>query len=278
MKDLSNENIIHIKGNGIEYIQFRKLLEYKDLCNHAFTLKDLNFGIHGDIKANIGEVINNNKIICNEIGMDYRKIVKPFQSHTDNIQVVNEKFNKDAPDMYLDKYRNTDGIITNKNDFILATVNADCMLLLFLDPVKKVVGNSHSGWRGAFSKISQKTVQKMIKEYGSNPEDIICCISPSIGVCHFEVGPEVKDLCEELFTYTHKLEDIIKTGRSISGTTKYCIDIIELTKILLQETGLKAENIIDSKICSVCESDQVHSRRASKVNDFKHSTAIIGLI
>ena len=31
--DLSNENVVHIKNNGIEYIQFRKLLEYKDKIN-----------------------------------------------------------------------------------------------------------------------------------------------------------------------------------------------------------------------------------------------------
>ena len=34
--DLSNENIVHIKVNGTEYIQFRKLLEYKDIINHAY--------------------------------------------------------------------------------------------------------------------------------------------------------------------------------------------------------------------------------------------------
>ena len=28
MKDLSNENVIHVKKNGVEYLQFRKLLEY----------------------------------------------------------------------------------------------------------------------------------------------------------------------------------------------------------------------------------------------------------
>ena len=26
--DLSNENVIHVKENGIEYLQFRKLLEH----------------------------------------------------------------------------------------------------------------------------------------------------------------------------------------------------------------------------------------------------------
>ena len=42
MLDLSNENVIHIKDGDIEYLQFRKLLEYKDKLNHCYTLKTNN--------------------------------------------------------------------------------------------------------------------------------------------------------------------------------------------------------------------------------------------
>ena len=33
--DLSNENMIHIKDNDVEYLQFRRLLEYKDKIQHC---------------------------------------------------------------------------------------------------------------------------------------------------------------------------------------------------------------------------------------------------
>lgn len=39
MKDLSNKNVIHICKNGIQYLQFRKLLKYKDIINHAYSLE-----------------------------------------------------------------------------------------------------------------------------------------------------------------------------------------------------------------------------------------------
>ena len=29
--DLSNENVIHVKKNGIQFLQFRRLLEYQDI-------------------------------------------------------------------------------------------------------------------------------------------------------------------------------------------------------------------------------------------------------
>ena len=43
---------------------------------------------------------------------------------------------------------------------------------------------------------------------------------------------------------------------------KYLIDNALINKILLEEAGLLKENIIDSKICSVCNKDYIHSRRA----------------
>ena len=45
---------------------------------------------------------------------------------------------------------------------------------------------------------------------------------------------------------------------------------------MLKEAGLKAENIVDSGICSVCNSDQIHSYRAEK-EGYGLGTAIIGL-
>ena len=35
--DLSNENVIHIKDKDMEYLQFRKLLEYSEI-KHLYTL------------------------------------------------------------------------------------------------------------------------------------------------------------------------------------------------------------------------------------------------
>ena len=86
-----------------------------------------------------------------------------------------------------------DGLVTNKTNISLATTNADCILLLFFDPVKKVIANVHSGWRGTLQRISIEAVNKMKDEYGCNPEDIICCICPSIRKCHFKVHKDVQE-------------------------------------------------------------------------------------
>ena len=38
MKDLSNENVVHINKDGIQYLQFRKLLEYGNVITHAYSI------------------------------------------------------------------------------------------------------------------------------------------------------------------------------------------------------------------------------------------------
>lgn len=277
--DLSNENIIHVNKNGIQYIQFRKLLEYSDIIRHAYSLgTDVNFRTAKVNKQKLSEdeynlAINSYKNLCNAIGSNYINTVKTNQNHTDTIKIANQKIKEDEPDFNLTEYNETDGIVTNKKNLILSTTNADCILLLFFDPIKKVIANVHSGWRGTLQRISTKAIEKMEKEYNCNPKDIICCICPSIRKCHFEVEKEVKDMFEKEFKSIIEKNDIIT--ETISNK-KWTIDTVLINQIILEEKGLKKENIIDSKICSVCNSNLVHSYRVEKER-YGLETAIIEL-
>ena len=277
--DLSNENIIHVNKNVVQYIQFRKLLEYSDIIRHAYSLgTDVNFRTAKVNKQQLSEdeynlAINSYKNLCNAIGSNYINTVKTNQNHTDTIKIANKKIKEDEPDFNLVEYNETDGIVTNKKNLILSTTNADCILLLLFDPIKKVIANVHSGWRGTLQRISTKAIEKMEKEYNCNPKDIICCICPSIRKCHFEVEKEVKDMFEEEFKSIVEKNDIITETIS---SKKWTIDTVLINQIILEEKGLKKENIIDSKICSVCNSNLVHSYRVEKER-YGLETAIIEL-
>ena len=179
----------------------------------------------------------------------------------------------DKPDFGLEEYKATDGTITNQKNMILATTNADCILLLFFDPVKKVISNVHSGWKGTLNRISEKAVRKMKEGYDCNPKDIICCICPSIRKCHFEVR---KDVQEPYYNEFKNLKDMDKIITQKPGEEKWYIDTIEINKQILKQEGLLEENIIDSEICSVCNSDLIHSYRVEK-EKFGLGTAIIEL-
>lgn len=277
--DLSNENVIHIKTKMNEYIQFRKLLEYQDILVHAYSLgTDLNFRTSTIKKEKLPKeeykkAIKSYQLLCNSIDCNYINLVKTNQEHTDCVKIVDEKVNKDEPDFNLRKYYNTDGLITNQRNRILSTTNADCILLLFFDPIKKVIANTHSGWKGTLQRIAIKTVQKMVKEFGCNPKDIICCICPSIRKCHFEVEKDVKDMFEKEFQDLDNLNEIIEEK---VPSQKWNIDTVLINQIILEKQGLKKENIIDSGICSVCHSDLIHSYRVER-QEYGLNTALIGL-
>ncbi len=263
MFKLSNDNIIYQDKEDIQYIQFKRLLNYG--VNHCYTLKgeDLDFSQSSEREKSSYEKISK------ALGIEENTLVKPIQTHTENVKCIAEV-------QPSEELQDIDGLITNQKNIALTTKNADCILFLFYDPVKKVIANVHSGWKGTFQKIAEKTVVKMINAYQCKPSDIICCICPSIRKCHFEVDEDVKELCSSIFGFTNRLEDFIEVGEIKEGKTKYMIDTVLINQILLEEIGLKKNNIIDCGICSVCNQDKIHSARVEG-EKFRRATAIIVL-
>lgn len=279
MNDLSNENVIQIEKNEVKYLQFKKLLEYEDIIKHAYSLGvDTNYRTAKPDKQKLPKdeyekAIEDYKKLCNAINVDYTNIIKTNQEHTNNVAIVNSKINIGKPDINLKQYNNTDALVTNKPNLVLSTTNADCILLLFFDPITKTIANTHSGWKGTLQRISVKTVEAMEREFNCKPENIICCICPSIRKCHFEVDKDVKEMFENEFKDL-KSEGLCDIIQEKIPNEKWNIDTVLINKIMLQKLGLKQENIIDSGICSVCNSDMIHSYRVEK-KGYDLNTAII---
>jgi hypothetical protein len=255
-----------IKNN---ILQFTKLLEYEEILRHGISLKPLNIFGNDSYYENKEKVLKDYGEICEYLKIDSKNIYRPYQTHTDIIKnIVTEE-----PGIFTDNFINVDGLVTNQKNKILSISIADCIDLLFFDPVKKVIANTHSGWKGTYQRISVKTVNNMVDNYGCNPKDIICCIGPSIRKCHFEVD---KDLGEKFYNKFKELKNINKIIEN-KGNGKYNIDTVLINTTLLQQKGLKTENIIDCKICTVCNNQQFHSYRAEKEKSGRN-TGIIVLI
>ena len=124
MKDLSNENIIHIKKGNIQYLQFRKLLEYKDIINHAYGIGlDRNYRTSKSIgEEKYNKAVGDYKELCDAIGINYINCVKPCQEHTKNIRNVKQKMNRGQLDFEQEQYKSTDGLVTNQKNIALATI------------------------------------------------------------------------------------------------------------------------------------------------------------
>lgn len=89
-KMVKSPETVVIQDGELKILQFKKLLEYKELV-HAFTLKPLDFGSNNTYKKIKSEADNNYKSICELLNMDSKNIIRPFQTHTNKIKEVNEE-------------------------------------------------------------------------------------------------------------------------------------------------------------------------------------------
>lgn len=149
----------------------------------------------------------------------------------------------------------------------LITKVADCESILLYDPVKKVIGNIHAGWRGTLNKIVSKSIHIFVNDYDSNPEDIIACISPSLNKCCSEFSQYESDLFKTNFSYAFEFIE--------EKNNKYYIDTNGINMNELINAGLKKENIVDSLICTKCNKDKYHSYRADNHTDKRNISFIL---
>ena len=227
-------------------------LTYKKLDDLNVVNMFLNRENGHDFLRTINDGIRNKEsyeMLYDMLEISEENLVWLNQTHSDNI-VIAEK-----PGLYND----ADSVITNKKNLYLTIRVADCINIFIYDPINKVIANVHSGWRGTVKRITSKTIEKMKEKFNSNPEDLIVCISPSIRKECFEVKEDVKKLFEEEFKELDKDKFITKKDEE-----HFLIDSVYCVKETIKALGVKEENIEDSMICTVCESDKYHSYRVDK--------------
>lgn len=143
-------------------------------------------------------VLENFKRIGASMGVAVEDMVLSKQTHTTNVRVVTEE-DKGKGVMRERNYTDVDGMITNVPGICLVTSYADCVPLYFVDPVKKAIGLSHSGWRGTVGKIGKNTVQLMQENFGSKPKDLLAAVGPSVCMDCYEVSEDVIEQFKEAF-------------------------------------------------------------------------------
>src|SRR5262249_42507527 len=96
---------------------------------------------------------------------------------------------------------NFDGVMTATPGVSLMMRHADCQVALFYDPKNHVAANIHSGWRGSVVNIYGEAVQYMRQAFGSQPSDLLVCISPSLGPDEAEFIHYRSELPEEFWSF-----------------------------------------------------------------------------
>jgi YfiH family protein len=122
---------------------------------------------------------------------------------------------------------------------------ADCVPILVADPVNRVVGAVHAGWRGTVAEIARLTVETMTRTFDTKAADVRAAVGPCIAQCCFEVGAEVAE----------------RFGLAAERTR---IDLVEANRQQLLSAGLLRTNIDISELCTACDAEQFHSFRRDK--------------
>ena len=250
---------------------------------HAFytTLED---GQH--FRVNDPDSYEEHARVAKDLGTVPEQMVRLHQTHS---TIVYDAKQESAgagiikPDIFAD------GVITSARGLVLCTVEADCAPVYILDPVRRVVGMVHSGWRGTADKIVGAALALMRFNHGSSPADLIVVVGPCICRDCYEVGDDLAKPFGEKFTPQQMSMLFRNTDKSLTSEDawkaakeagypesgkKYLLDITAGIALTLLENGVRRENLYHIKDCTY-ENKNLASFRRDKDKDIRMLTGIV---
>ena len=263
--NIVNEETTLIKeSQEVPYITFKRLNEISWIKN-AFSTRigGVSEGIYKSMNLSFTlndekeKVLENFKIFGNAIGVDVNNMVYSMQTHTTNVKKITSD-NKGMGIVRERDYKDIDGIITNEPGICLVTSYADCVPLYFADTKNRAIGLSHSGWRGTVGNIAKNTLELMKQEYGTQPEDVVAVIGPSICQNCYEVSGDLYDEFEKKYS-KEELEEMFQK----KPNDKYNLNLWKANYYNFIHIGIKPENISVTDICTCCNKDVMFSHRGS---------------
>jgi polyphenol oxidase len=165
-------------------------LNVLDTVRHGFFTRrgGISEGLFGSLNCGFGSgdpaenVSRNRAIALDRLGLPGDRLVTCRQTHSAAIVTVDEPWRReDAP--------SADGMVARAPGVALGILAADCAPVLLHDPVARVIGAAHAGWRGALGGVIEATVARMAA-LGAELRHIRAGIGPCIGSSSYEVGPE----------------------------------------------------------------------------------------
>lgn len=174
----------------------------------------------------------NRRRFCRELGFSPRRLAIPRQTHSDDIHTVREEYHR----------HDGDAVITVEPEWLLGVTVADCVPVLLFDPSSGSYAAIHSGWRGSAQNIAGKTVIKMIRELGLEPEQARAWIGPAAGADSYEVGAEVVEQFNRQYSWPQSEDSWLFDNKSVvrdqlidQGVLEEHIEISSLDTIANQE-------------------------------------------
>ncbi len=243
--------MIEKKIGPLHLVCFENLLQYQEIRHFVSSrtggfsnppYDSLNLGFHvGDDPEH---VLKNLKRLAATIGMPLNHFTIGRQIHSGNVTIISEELRGKGCANHNEAINATDAMVTSVPDICLIILVADCVPMLFFDPVRRAIGVAHAGWHGTLQCIAQNTIKAMEKAFGSSPQDIIVGMGPSIGPCCYEVGPEVISQVENIFRTTNQY--IVNESKDGKGY----FDLWKANLKQLLHAGVERKNIEMAQKCT----------------------------
>lgn len=245
----NNKNIWYGSFAAFDALGFGNAFSCRLHGESALISGGLNLALHVGDEA--GLVLKNRRAYAAALGLDAGKFTCCEQVHGSNVAVVDEALAGKGAEAYIDAVKNTDALVTNLPQLPLMLFFADCVPVIFADPVSGSIGLAHAGWRGTVAGIAASTVTKMQEAFGAKPENILAGIGPSIGQCCYEVDDKVYN-----------------AGKKYAGcfilkeNGRYMADLQAWNRLALLDAGLLPQNIYNAGVCTQCSKELFFSYRA----------------
>ncbi len=137
-----------------------------------------------------------------------------------------------------------DGLMTAAPGAMLSVQAADCVPVFVADTRLRVVAAFHAGWRGTAAGMVEQGVAKMVAEFGSDPDDMVGAVGPSIGACCYRVGEEVRERFGARLSYATELFSQREYGLHVN--------LAEANRRQLLGAGLRDVAVVVVGECTAC--------------------------
>jgi len=200
-------------------------------------------------------VAENRRRVYTALEIDAARVVQAGQIHAADVLVVEGQHAGRGALERASVLPPADAMITREPNIYLLACFADCVPLLFWDPIQRAVGVAHAGWQGTVKHIAAETVDAMSRHFGSAPADLQVVVGPSAGSCCYNVWPHVATAIHAAFPNHSEL--------LVEREDQIYFDLWAANEATLVASGVLPERIEVSGICTIHHAAQFFSHRAS---------------
>lgn len=216
------------------------------------------FNINGYCGDDEVHIAANKVALCGLLGIDSNRLVMPHQVHDCVVRRI------DGPQQGV--IEGVDAVMTDVPQLCIGVSTADCIPVLLYDSTHRAISAVHAGWRGTVLRIVQKAVEAICDAYGTAPADLQAVIGPGISLDSFEVGDEVYD---QFLSAGFDMQPISRRE------AKWHLDLPMCNRLQLMETGVPADHIQMTNICTYQQYDRYFSARRLGIQSGRVYTGIL---